>query len=204
MARNFNDIVSMDLKVWQDKYFLVMIDLATRYCSACVIKSKEANVIIEAIMRYWIALFGAPKKILTDNEGEFNNNEFRSMGENFNIEVMCTAAESPWSNGVCERLNAVLKDNVLKIKEDTKCTIETALAWAVAARNALHNNLGFSPNQLVFSLNPNLPSIGDDRPPALENVTSSQVVADNLMALRKAREEFVRSDANERIKRALS
>lgn len=134
-----------------------MVDLATRFCNACVIKSKSAKIIIDGVMRYWIALFGSPKKILTDNGGEFSNSEFRSMAENFNVEVMCTAAESPWSNGVCERLNVVLKDNVLKILEENKCSIETALAWAVSARNALHNNNGFSPNQLVFSFNPGLP-----------------------------------------------
>ena len=204
MARNFNDIVSMDLKVWHDKYFLVMVDMATRYCNACVINCKTARVVIDSIMRHWVALFGSPKKILTDNGGEFNNNEFRSMGDNFNIEVICTAAESPWSNGICERLNAVLKDNVLKILEEQDCSLETALAWAVAARNSLHNNHGFSPNQLVFSFNPGLPNIADDRPPALENVTSSQIVANNLNALRKSREEFIKSDANERIRRALS
>ena len=204
MARNFNDVVSMDLKVWGDKYFLVIIDMATRYCNACVIRNKSANVVIDAVMRHWIALFGAPKKILTDNGGEFNNSEFRSMGENFNIEILCTAAESPWSNGMCERLNGVLKDNVLKIMEENKCSLETALAWAVAARNSLHNNHGFSPNQLVFSFNTNIPNIINDKPPALENVTSSQVVADNLEALRKSREEFIKADANERIRRALS
>ena len=204
MARNFNDVISMDLKFWGDKYFLVMVDMATRYCNACVIGSKTASVIIDAVMRHWVALFGSPKKILTDNGGEFNNNEFRSMGENFNIEMICTAAESPWSNGVCERLNAVLKDNVLKIREEQKCSLETALAWAVAARNSLHNNHGFSPNQLVFSFNTNIPNIINDKPPALENITSSQVVANNLEALRKSREEFIKADASERIRRALS
>ena len=204
LAKNFNDVVSMDLKCWGNKYFLVMVDLATRFCNACVINNKSPSVIIDGIMRYWVAIFGTPRKILTDNGGEFNNNDFRSMGENFNIDIMCTAAESPWSNGVCERLNAVLKDNVLKIHEETKCNVDTALAWAVAARNAIHNNNGFSPNQLVFSFNPNHPNIAEDRPPALENCTSSQIVANNLNALHKCREEFVKSDANERMKRALS
>ena len=93
---------------------------------------------------------------------------------------------------------------MLKILEDHDCSLETALAWAVAARNSLHNNHGFSPNQLVFSFNPGLPNIMDDKPPALANVTSSQIVAKNLNALRKSREEFIKSDANERIRRALS
>ena len=204
MAKQFNEMISMDLKIWKDKYFLVMIDMATRYCNACVITSKEAEVIIDGVMRHWVALFGAPRKILTDNGGEFNNDKFRSMCENFNIQVMCTAAESPWSNGTCERLNAVLKNNVLKIREENQCSIGTALAWAVAARNALQNNHGFSPNQLVFGFNPSIPNLGEDSPSALGNVTSSQTVADNLVAMRKSREEFIKADANERIRRALS
>ena len=204
MATQFNEMISMDLKIWKEKYFLVMIDMATRYCNACVITSKAADVIIDGVMRHWVALFGAPRRIMSDNGGEFNNEKFRSMCENFNIQVMCTAAESPWSNGVCERLNAVLKNNVLKIQEENKCTLDTALAWAVAARNALHNNHGFSPNQLVFGSNPSIPNIGEDSPVALGNITSSQTVADNLNAMRKSREEFIKADANERIRRALS
>ena len=204
MARKFNEVVSMDLKAWEDKYFLVMVDMATRYCNACVINKKTPRIIVDAVMRHWIALFGAPRKFLTDNGGEFNNEEFRSMCENFNTVVMCTAAESPWSNGICERLNAVLKDNVLKVLEENKCNVETALSWAVSARNSLNNNHGFSPNQLVFSFNPNLPNTAEDRLPALENITSSQTVADNLVALRKSREEFIKADASERIRRGLS
>lgn len=83
--------------------------MATRYCYACEISSKEADVIIDGVMRYWVAIWGAPKKILTENSGEFNNNKFRNMCEYFNIEVMCTAAESPWSDGVWVKVNAVLK-----------------------------------------------------------------------------------------------
>ena len=74
----------------------------------------------------------------------------------------------------------------------------------MAARNTLHNNHGFSPNQLVFSFNPQLPNIGEDSPSALEKVTPSQIVANNLTALWKSREEFIKADANERIRRALS
>ena len=37
----------------------------------------------------------------------------------FNIEEAKTAAESPWSNGVCERHNAVIKESVRKTMEDT-------------------------------------------------------------------------------------
>ena len=124
IASKFNEVISMDLKIWGNKYFLVMIDVATRYCTATVINNKLASTVITAIFLHWIVLFGAPKKILSDNGGEFNNEEMRALGEAFNIRIMNTAAESPWSNGICERQNAVIGDSVRKMVADTSCCVE--------------------------------------------------------------------------------
>ena len=121
----------------------------------------------------------------------------QNMSENLNIEIMTTAA---WSNGVCERHNAVIGDMVTRIVAETKCPLEIALAWAVNAKNSLHNVYGYSPNQLVFGRNPNLPSVINDKPPALEGTTSSEVVAKNLNEARKA---FIENEASEKLRRAL-
>ncbi|CAG2236146.1 unnamed protein product [Mytilus edulis] len=55
---------------------------------------------------------------LADNGGEFANEIFRDMCANLNIDVMNTAAYSPWQNGICERNHAVVDDCVAKILED--------------------------------------------------------------------------------------
>ena len=115
MARKFNEVVAVDLKVWGKKYFLVVVDLATRFCQATVVHNKLASTIIKGLLKCWIILFGAPKKLLSDNGGEFNNCEFRTLGEQFNIKIMTTAAESPWSNGVCEHLNGKIGEPVSRI-----------------------------------------------------------------------------------------
>ena len=172
IASVFNDTISMDLKIWGDKYFLVIVDVATRFCTASVINNKFPSTIISNLFRYWIVLFGAPRKILTDNGREFNNEELRSLGESYNIRIMATAAESPWSNGICERLNAVIGDSVRKIVSDSGCSLDIALAWAISARNSLANNSGFSPNQLVFGRNPCFPNVFTDKPPALNESPS--------------------------------
>ena len=36
--------------------------------------------------------------------------------KNFNIKIKTTAAESPWSNGICERHNAIITETLLKVK----------------------------------------------------------------------------------------
>ena len=87
--------------------------------------------------------------------------------------------------------------------EDTSCSVEIALAWAVAARNSLQNCHGFSPNQLVFGRNPAIPSVFDSSPAQLESLCASQLVADNINAMHAARRDFVCNESNERIRRAL-
>ena len=49
------------------------------------------------------------------------------MCESLNIVVLTTAAESPWSNGLCERHNAVLGNMLEKLSAEQKCDLETAL-----------------------------------------------------------------------------
>ena len=203
MASSFNETIAMDLKVWKKMYFIVFIDLATRFCTAAVIKDKNSETIIKSFFTNWICFFGAPNKILSDNGCEFSNSNMRMLGEAFNIKVLNTAAESPWSNGVCERLNSVLGNMVSKIIVDTGCDIEIALSWAVSARNSLLNNSGYSPNQLVFRVNPSIPNVFNSQPPALEEFTMSDVVKKNLDAMHSARKEFLRYESDEKIKRAL-
>ncbi|XP_016144430.1 disks large homolog 5-like [Sinocyclocheilus grahami] len=98
------------------------------------------------------------QKLYSDNGGEFNNQEIRDMAENFNIETRTTAGYSPWSNGLLERHNQTLTEIILKVKRENGCDWHTALDWALMAKNSMLNVHGYSPYQLVFGQNPNLPS----------------------------------------------
>ena len=203
MAEKFNKVIAMDLKQVRQHLVLVMVDLATRYCVASVIPNKFAKTVVGGIFRNWISLFGAPRKLLSDNGLEFNNSDMRELGDLFGVKILATAAESPWSNGTCERLNAIIGDTVLKVFEDMKCDINIALAWAVSAHNALANNFGFSPNQLVFGFNPAVSTVTNSPLPALESVSGSDIVRQNLNAPHSARMEYLKNESSERIKRAL-
>ena len=73
MTRQFNDIVSMDLKQWsyQDGIWLLhLIDHATR--ASCVIRYKNREVVIGEIFKIWIRIFGTAGKFLMDNGGAFD------------------------------------------------------------------------------------------------------------------------------------
>ena len=205
MATQFNETIAMDLKIYEHAniYFLHIIDHLTRFSAAAVIRSKSAETIMTNFLKSWIAIFGSPRKVLSDNGGEFANQKFMDMCENLNINFQTTAAESPWSNGLVERHNAIIGETVAKIVEHTHCSVEIALCWAIQAKNSLQNIHGFSSYQLVFGRNPVLPSVLDNKLPALEGVSESQIIADNLNAQHQARVEMIKAEASEKISRAL-
>ncbi|CAG2191491.1 unnamed protein product [Mytilus edulis] len=206
LATEFNEVVAVDLKEWKpNTYFLHLIDIATRFSLATVIKRKTPDVIADKIMSLWIGSgMGPPKRFLADNGGEFANEIFRDMCANLNIDVMNTAAYSPWQNGICERNHAVVDDCVAKILEDQpKLNLEVASVWALNAKNSLSMVYGWSPYQLVFGTNPNLPNVLNDKPPTLEHNTVSQTFAIHLNALHSGRRSFIQAESSERIRRAL-
>ena len=203
LGKEMNDVVSMDLKTISGKQVLHLIDNATRYSQAVVVPSKKKECIAEKIFMHWICIFGTPKRMLFDNGGEFCNQLIEELAELFNTEILTTAGESPWSNGITERHNAIIGAMVEKVMCDVKCSIHVALAWSVAAKNALQNVYGFSPNQLVFGRNPNFPVATESELPALSSETASKLLADHLNALYAAREAFVHTESSQKIKRAL-
>ena len=129
----------MDLKelVHTKLWMLHLLDAATRYSGACLVRTKKAEVIINNVFQMWIRYFGSPAKFLSDNGGEFANERFREMNEKLGVETCKTAAESPFSNGLVERHNAVLAEAMFKTKADTNCDYDMALSWGVCAKNAL-------------------------------------------------------------------
>ena len=205
-ATTFNSVVSMDLKelVKGKEWILHLEDNATCYTAAALINNKRKETIVEKIFKIWLAYFGAPEKFHSDCGREFDNNVFKHMNESFNIETSTTPGESPFSNGKVERANKILYETMMKTMEEVGCSKETALAWAVCAKNCLLSNQGYSPNMLVFGQNINLPMVSNSQLPALDPSTSkAELVRKNLNVLHKARENFIKAEASERIKRAI-
>ena len=83
--------------------------------------------------------------------------------------------------------------------------LQTAVAWSVCAKNALFNHLGFSPAQLVFGRNLNLPSMLTNTPPALTdpNECKSKYAGVHLNALNAAKQAYLAVESSSKIQLAL-
>ena len=110
-ANYFNDTLAMDLhQLGPNLWYLHLIDKFSRFSNAVIIKSKSKDIIIKMFLKYWISLLGSPSAVFSDNGVEFVSIEFIDFCENFNMKVKATAAEAPWSNGLCERHNTIITE----------------------------------------------------------------------------------------------
>ena len=192
-ATTFNHTVAMDLHQLDVnlRYFHI-IDEFSRYGNAVIINSKSSFVSANHSLKNWISLFGCPEQIFSDNGGEFVSKHLPDLRENFNVKILTTPAGSPWSNGLCERHNKILTHMLLKINKDTSCSWETALAWALNAKNSLINVSGFSPHQLVFGENMKLPNVMNDQLAA--GSPETKTIGDHLLVLHAARKAFIAAE----------
>ena len=204
-ARAPNINVSMDLKQFGDKHLIHFIDHFTRFSSGTIMNNKKPETVMKAFKESWLRFFGPPKSILCDNGGEFNNNDLRTMCEQFSIEVTTSAAESPWSNGIVERHNAIVGIMIEKLLADGH-KLEEAAMWAMYAKNCLANNEGFSPCQLTFGHTPNIPSILTSDLPALAPTQGlfGEELQETLAIMRDVRLSYVKAESSERLRRAIT
>ena len=200
MASKFNEKVAMDLKLWNGRWILHIIDMWSRYTLSTFVDRKRPANIIDALVTQWIGKFGVMKALMTDNGGEFNSNEMRDITSVLNVQLCTTSGESPFQNGLCERVHAITDMMLVKLEADFgEINSQTLLSWANMARNSLQMWNGYSSHQLVFGENPNLPNIMNNNLPALQGTTSSEVFAQHLNALHAARKAFIQTEADERI-----
>jgi len=203
LAYEFNELVTMDLKQIDGVWILHCCDYVTRFSAGHVIKNKEAEEVMEKLFICWISVFGPMRKLLTDNGGEFVNDDWKELCSTFNILHKDTASEAAFQNGICERHNDLIGHMTSKMKEDVGCNPQISLMWALHAKNSLISVLGFSPYQLVFGKNPNIPGNSTNNLPAMSSYTTSQTVADHINSLRMAREAYIKAENADRVKRAM-
>ena len=89
------------------------------------------------------------------------------------------------------------------ISSDKTLSPDTALLWALNAKNSLENHFGFSPFQLHVGRNPVLPSCTRDGPPSFESSSQSKNFVSHMNAMMSAREEFIRAESSFSLKKAL-
>ena len=105
----------------------------------------------------------------SDVGGKNCNKIMEDVAANMDIKLTTTATYSPHQNGLNKRNHTTVNQRMKKMLEsDSKMSPERTLFWSLNAKSSLDNCYGFSPYQLVFSINPRIPTISNLGPSGLE------------------------------------
>ena len=208
LSRGFNDVIAIDIMMYRGLCILKIICLGTRFLVAVIIPNHSALTVTKTIASVWIdgpAGFGPPRAILADRE--FGGTDYNNFVEAFGIEPFSTAAESPESNGICERVGLTIRTTIDRIVKDSNpMNIREALTTAVVAHNSMSNVHGYSPHQLVFGQQRRSPALQDMSQPQIDQLSSSDPTsfAARVANILTARAQFAALDADARLLRAMN
>ena len=125
--------------IHSNRYYLLLVDDATRYVTVEFLKSKSKAVrkIIEYLMHLKV-LGHTPQAIRMDRGTEFLNDELREWCRSEGVHFELTAPYSPSQNGVAEHMNRTLIELSRAMLSDSKLP-EFLWEPAVAHAAYLHN-----------------------------------------------------------------
>ena len=131
----------------------IAIDMFTTYIQVKAIPSRAGVHLLEAVESCIISPFGIPKYIRCDNEAGLENSaEFYNYCQTLNIDVLPTAAASPWSNGAAERAVQTIKKNLRAFvrQEHNVADWDKYIFLVAAAHNGSIGTYGVSPEEALF------------------------------------------------------
>src|SRR5260221_5392681 len=133
-----------------NKYILVMVELATRFCVIVPLKDKKGTHVANAIREHLIGVFGPPETILSDNGSEFKNSTVAELLESYGTRQQFISRHHPQAN-VTERRNRDIKSQLRVIRKERGCQWDDYLPLITLRLNMLQNrSLGCTPYFLMF------------------------------------------------------
>ena len=140
------------------KNVLVMTDHFTRYALAVVTKDQMAKTVAKVFYEHFIAVFGAPAKLLSDRGANFTSALVKELCSAFGIQKCRTTAYHAQCNGQVECFHQTLFCMIGQLSCDKKAQWKQHLPELLQAYNSTWSVVtGYSPHYLMFGRCPHLP-----------------------------------------------
>ena len=163
----FNHRISFDTKgpispsSEGNSYIMVIVDAFTHYVALNPVPHCNAYYAYTTLYEHWIAKFGLPEILVTDNGTEFINNEIITLCHLYNIKHKPRTSHAPWTNGLVEGMNRSLQEYLRCIingndRKYTEWSADVKL-FPLAYNSQITTTLGMSPYEMVFNQKPRKP-----------------------------------------------
>ena len=160
-ANHFNDIVAWDIQgpfhltSNNNKNILVISDLFSRFAVSIAIPDMTAITVASMFIMHWIAYFGPPNNLLSDNGTQFKSEIMRDVAAIMDTRLKFTPPYHPQGNGNVERLNRTFTTMVKKYVNEAQTDWDIYLPTITYAYNSSeHETTKATPFEVVFGKTP--------------------------------------------------
>jgi len=163
------------------KYLVVVTDQYSRYVIAWPSPDITAKTIAAQFYQKVICVYGAPKRLLSDNGSSFIGQVFKELCTQFNIQQCFSTSYHPQAQGSVERANRSIINLMRNFVNSKQTDWDLYVAPLAFALNSSDNSpLGYSAYMMVFGRAPSLPSDQDLLDPLNNNHTAQDHFIDIL------------------------
>ena len=180
-------------------YLLTIMDRFSGFPEAIPLSSITAEVSAKKLVETWIARYGVPEVIITDQGRQFESVLFTRMCSILGVDKRRSTAYHPQTNGKIERWHRTLKE-CLRCIGDRFADWEEALPLAMLSLRAAINEQGYSPFEVLFGESICLPHmlmsdktvVDNTLPTYIEQLNSNaRLVKQNFIQVRSTLENNV-------------
>ena len=215
-AKEFNELVGIDGFYWTGRkgfqtHVFHCIDEASLFHLGKRLENRHVEHVIPSWTQMWHAWAGNPNTVYSDPAGEFRSDQWLEQLQAWGtVSRMSTEA---WQKGRVERHGQIIKRMLSRF--DNEKTIESTREFDVVlqacfqAKNALIQNGGYSPEQIVLGKSTKLPaSLTSDEDSSAHTLALGDDLASEkfrqLLDIRaRARQAFLHADNDQAFRRAL-
>ena len=141
-----------------NKWLVTIMDRFSRWLEAIPISDIKAITIARKFYDTWVCRFGVPDYIITDQGSQFESEIFAHLLQSLDIKRKRSTAYHPQSNGMIERVHAVIKQT-LRCLGDRFPDWQKALPTALFAIRTTVNAKGISPTLMLYGEQVSIPGV---------------------------------------------
>jgi len=157
------------------RYCLTMIDRATRWFEVIPIANITAQTVADAFICNWVARFGCPSKVATDQGRQFESELFHKLSQALGSKRVRTTTYHPQCNGLIENLHRTLKTAITSYSDPAHWTDYLPIIL-LSLRASINTQTNTSPAEALIGQELRLPGdIFAPNPPKDKNAISHRI-----------------------------
>ena len=142
-----------------NRYILVAMDYFTKWPEAYAIPNQEATTVARKLVDEFFTRFGIPNELHSDQGRNFESAVFQECCNLMGIRKTRTTALHPQSDGMVERFNSTLGQQLAKFCRNNQAAWDEKLPMLVMAyRSAEHEATGYTPARVMSGRELRLPT----------------------------------------------